>query len=339
MVDSIGSMNAIQVDKLVRNFDDFRAVDEVSFEVHESEIFGFLGPNGAGKTTTINMLCTLLRPTGGSAQVNGFDVSRQQSEVRSSIGIIFQDPSLDDELTAHENMRFHAMMYDVSREDFKRRSEELMEMVDLTDKLGDQVRTYSGGMKRRLEIARGLLHRPRVLFLDEPTLGLDPQTRRHIWQYLRRLREQREVTMFMTTHYMDEAENCNRIAIIDHGQIVAIDTPANLKERVGGDIITLRTSDNELAGERLNQAHGVEARTGPEGQLIVEIDRGDQFIPTIIETFSNGKISVQSVSLRQPTLEDVFIKLTGHAIREEEADSKSQMRQRGRMFGRLSRRS
>ena len=174
-------------------------------------------------------------------------------KVRSSIGIIFQDPSLDEELTAQENMRFHAMLYDISREDFKRRTEELMEMVDLTDKLGDQVRTYSGGMKRRLEIARGLLHRPRVLFLDEPTLGLDPQTRRHIWHYLRKLREQREVTMFLTTHYMDEAENCKRIAIIDNGQIVAIDTPANLKVRVGGDIITLRTSDNELANQRINE--------------------------------------------------------------------------------------
>ncbi len=339
MVNSLGHMSAIQVDKLIKDFDDFRAVNEISFEVHESEIFGFLGPNGAGKTTTINILCTLLRPTGGSAQVNGYDVSSRQSEVRSSIGIIFQDPSLDEELTAYENLRFHAMMYDISREDFKRRSEELMEMVDLTDKLRDQVRTYSGGMKRRLEIARGLLHRPRVLFLDEPTLGLDPQTRRHIWQYLRRLREQRQVTMFMTTHYMDEAENCNRIAIIDHGQIVAVDTPANLKERVGGDLITLRTSDNENASERLKEAHGVEARTGPEGQLIVETERGDQFIPKIIETFSDGAnpIEVKSVSLRQPTLEDVFIKLTGHAIREQEADSKEQMRRRGRMFGRLRR--
>ena len=332
-------MSAIEVNKLVRNFGDFTAVDEVSFDVHESEIFGFLGPNGAGKTTTINVLCTLLRPTGGSAHVNGYDVSSQQAEVRSSIGLIFQDPSLDEELTAYENLRFHAMMYDVSRADFIRRSGELIEMVDLTERLRDQVKTFSGGMKRRLEIARGLIHRPRVLFLDEPTLGLDPQTRRHIWQYLHKLREQREVTMFMTTHYMDEAENCNRIAIIDHGQIVDVDTPANLKERVGGDLITLRTSDNELARERLSQAHGIETRTGPEGQLIVEINRGDQFIPKIIETFSNGSkpIEVQSVSLRQPTLEDVFIKLTGHAIREEEADEKDRMRQRGRMFGRMRR--
>jgi ABC-2 type transport system ATP-binding protein len=339
MVNSIGHMNAIQVDKLIRDFDDFRAVDEISFEVHESEIFGFLGPNGAGKTTTINVLCTLLRPTGGSARVNGYDVSGQQAEVRSSIGLIFQDPSLDEELTAFENMRFHAMLYDIPREDFDRRSDELMEMVDLTEKARDQVRTFSGGMKRRLEIARGLLHRPRVLFLDEPTLGLDPQTRRHIWQYLHRLREQREVTMFMTTHYMDEAENCNRIAIIDHGQIVAIDTPANLKQRVGGDLITLRTSDNELASERLLEGHGIESRTGPDGQLILETERGDQFIPIIIATFTNGSkpIEVHSVSLRQPTLEDVFIKLTGHAIREEEADAKDRMRQRGRLFGQMRR--
>ncbi|MFQ5944595.1 MAG: ATP-binding cassette domain-containing protein, partial [Anaerolineales bacterium] len=323
MVNSFDHMDAVQVDKLIRDFNGFRAVDGISFEVRESEIFGFLGPNGAGKTTTINMLCTLLRPTGGGAQVSGYDISSQQAEVRGSIGLIFQDPSLDEELTAYENLRFHAMMYDISRQDFQRRSKELMQMVDLTDKLRDQVRTFSGGMKRRLEIARGLLHRPRVLFLDEPTLGLDPQTRRHIWQYLHRLREEREVTMFMTTHYMDEAENCNRIAIIDHGQIVAIDTPANLKERVGGDIITLRTSDNQLASTRLKEAHGFETRTGPEGQLIVETERGDQFIPKIIETFSNGAkpIQVQSVSLRQPTLEDVFIKLTGHAIRDEEADT------------------
>ncbi len=330
-------MNAIEVKELVRDFGDFRAVNDISFGVLESEIFGFLGPNGAGKTTTINVLCTLLRPSAGSARVNGYDVSSQQAEVRNSIGLIFQDPSLDEELTAYENLRFHAMMYDIARDDFLRRSDELMAMVDLTDKSRDQVRTFSGGMKRRLEIARGLLHRPRVLFLDEPTLGLDPQTRRHIWQYLHRLREQRDVTMFMTTHYMDEAENCNRIGIIDHGKIVAIDTPAKLKERVGGDLVTLRTSDNEAAGQRLREAHGVETRIGPEGQLIVETERGDQFIPKVIETFSNGKrpIEVHSVNLRQPTLEDVFIKLTGHAIREEEVDAKDRMRQRQRMFGRL----
>ncbi len=333
-------MSAIEVDGLVRRFGEVTAVNQISFEVQENDIFGFLGPNGAGKTTTINMLCTLLRPTAGRAVVNGFDVSEQPDEVRKSIGLIFQDASLDEELTAKENLRFHAMLYNVSREEFQRRSSELMEMVDLSEKASDIVRTYSGGMKRRLEIARGLLHRPNVLFLDEPTLGLDPQTRRHIWEYLLNLRDRRGVTMFMTTHYMDEAEHCDRIAIIDNGQIVAIDTPENLKGLVGGDIVTLRTSDDELASARLLEVHGITARKGPEGQLIVETEGGDRFIPKAIETFTNGSrsVEVKSVNLRRPTLEDVFIKLTGHAIREQEADPKDRLRRGARMWGRGVRR-
>jgi ABC-2 type transport system ATP-binding protein len=209
-------------------------------------------------------------------------------------------------------------------------------MVELADRRDDLVRTYSGGMKRRLEIARGLLHRPTVLFLDEPTLGLDPQTRRHIWEYLRRLRDQEGVTMFMTTHYMDEAENCDRIAIIDEGEIVALDTPENLKSLVGGDIITVRTSDNELAAQKLRAQHDLSPRVGPEGQLIIETGHGDQFIPQMIDTFSNHEapVQVRSVNLRRPTLEDVFIKLTGHAIREEEASDKERMRARRRRFRR-----
>ncbi len=332
-------MNAIEVEGLVRKFGDFTAVDGVTFTVHEDEIFGFLGPNGAGKTTTINMLCTLLRPTAGRARVNGFDVRAQPADVRRSIGMIFQDPSLDEQLTAWENLSFHAMLYDLSREDFNRRAAELLQMVELTDKAKELVRKYSGGMKRRLEIARGLLHHPRVLFLDEPTIGLDPQTRRHIWDYLRRLRDEKAVTMFMTTHYMDEAENCDRIAIIDHGKIVALDTPGRLKALVGGDIITVRTSDNALASEKLRQQHGIEPRLGPEGQLIIEIEAGDQFIPRLIATFSDGArpVEVHSVNLRRPTLEDVFIKLTGRTIREDEADGKDRMRMRGRMFGRIRR--
>lgn len=333
-------MNAIEVAGLVRKFGDFTAVNQVSFDVHADEIFGFLGPNGAGKTTTINVLCTLLRPTAGGAKVNGYDVISEQSQVRRSIGLIFQDPSLDEQLNGYENMRFHAMLYDVSRADFLARSRELLTMVDLADKADELVRTYSGGMKRRLEIARGLLHHPRVLFLDEPTLGLDPQTRRHIWDYLHRLRREQGVTMFMTTHYMDEAENCDRIAIIDHGKIVAVDTPENLKGLVGGDIITMRTSDNALAGRRIEGEHGLKSRLGPEGQLILEADHGDAMIPKLISSFNDGevKLEVQSVNLRRPTLEDVFIKLTGHAIREEEADAKDRMRQRRRMFGRMRRR-
>src|SRR3989304_1475288 len=245
-------MASIVVEGLSRRFGEFTAVDSISFDVRQGEIFGFLGPNGAGKTTTINMLCTLLRPTAGRARVNGFDVAAEPAKVPQSIGLIFQDPSLDEQLTGLENLRFHAMLYGVAAKAFVSRAQEMLAIVDLADKARALVRTYSGGMKRRLEIARGLLHHPKVLFLDEPTLGLDPQTRRHIWDYLRRLRAERGVTMFMTTHYMDEAENCDRIAIIDHGKIVAVDTPENLKALVGGVVITLWTSDASGAHQLLS---------------------------------------------------------------------------------------
>jgi ABC-2 type transport system ATP-binding protein len=329
-------MNAIKVNQLVRKFGDFTAVKGVTFEVEQGEVFGFLGPNGAGKSTTINMLCTLLRPTSGRATVNGYDVFTQPDAVRQSIGLIFQDPSLDDRLTGRENLRFHAMLYNVPGEVFKKRSAELLEMVDLADKADQIIRNYSGGMKRRLEIARGLLHRPKVLFLDEPTIGLDPQTRWHIWEYLFKLRQQEGITMFMTTHYLDEAENCDRIAIIDHGDIVALDTPAALKAQVGGDVVTVRTSDNRRAAEKLRAQRGVESRLGPDDQLIVEIAQGDQFIPQMMATFADtgAPVTVQSVSLRRPTLEDVFIKLTGRAIRDEEADSKDMLRLGSRMWRR-----
>jgi ABC-2 type transport system ATP-binding protein len=329
-------MNAIEVRGLTRRFGDLTAVDAIDFDVRQDEIFGFLGPNGAGKTTTISMLCTLLKPSAGQALIAGHDINTQPSDVRRSIGLIFQDPSLDEQLTGRENLRFHAMLYDLTRAEFDRRAAEVLEMVELIEKADDIVRTYSGGMRRRLEIARGLLHHPRVLFLDEPTLGLDPQTRRHIWDYLRRLREEQGVTMFMTTHYMDEAENCDRIAIIDHGQIVSLDTPDELKALVGGDVLAVRTSDNALALERLQRDLGVSARQGPDDQLIIEIADGDQFIPRMVSGLAGEgqKLKVQSVSLRRPTLEDVFIKLTGRAIRDEEADSKEHMRMRRRISGR-----
>ncbi|HEC24289.1 MAG TPA: ATP-binding cassette domain-containing protein [Chloroflexi bacterium] len=329
-------MNVIEVRELVRKFGDLTAVDGVSFEVKQGEIFGFLGPNGAGKSTTINMLCTLLRPTSGHATVNGYDVVTQQNAVRESIGLIFQDPSLDDRLTGYENLMFHAMLYDLSRPLFQERAAEVLEMVDLSDKADKLVQTYSGGMRRRLEIARGLLHRPKVMFLDEPTLGLDPQTRRHIWEYITRLRREEDLTIFLTTHYMDEAEICDRIAIIDHGQIIALDTPENLKALVGGDVVAVRTSDNELAARKLRAAFEIEPRPGPDGQLFIEVDHGDQFIPRLMTTLSNSRtpVEVQSINLRRPTLEDVFIKLTGRAIREEEADrARDHMRKRRRMFG------
>jgi len=327
-------MAAIEVDQLVKKFGDLTAVKGVSFAVNQGEVFGFLGPNGAGKTTTINMLCTLLRPTSGHATVNGYDVTSQAADVRKSIGLIFQDPSLDDRLTGLENLKFHAMLYGVPKDIFKQRTQEVLELVGLTDKASGLVRYYSGGVKRRLEIARGLLHHPQILFLDEPTLGLDPQTRRHIWAYISKLREQEKVTIFLTTHYMEEAEVCDRIAIMDHGQIIALDTPDGLKQMVGGDIITVRTSDNALAAEKIRTAYSVQPRIGPEGQLIVEIERGDAFIPKMVSTFTNGSspLTVETVNLRRPTLEDVFIKLTGRAIREEEASAKDHLRTRVQMW-------
>jgi ABC-2 type transport system ATP-binding protein len=327
-------MFAIEARQLARKFGDFVAVNGIDFTVRQGEVFGFLGPNGAGKSTTINMLCTMLRPTSGTALIDGHDVRTAAGRVRQAIGIIFQDPSLDDRLSGRENLRFHAMLYDVAGDVYQRRSTELLAMVDLTDKADEQIRAYSGGMKRRLEIARGLLHHPKVLFLDEPTIGLDPQTRRHIWQYLLKLRQQEGVTMFMTTHYMDEAEHCDRIAVIDHGRIVALDTPANLKRLVGGDIITLRTSDNTMAAARLTSSNGVQTRPGPDGQLIVETPHGDHFIPVLIDRLAVGDppIAVQSINLSRPTLEDVFIKLTGHTIRAEEADGATSLRQMAQLW-------
>jgi ABC-2 type transport system ATP-binding protein len=329
-------MNEIAVEQLVRKFGDFTAVNAISFEVKPGEIFGFLGPNGAGKSTTISMLCTLLRPTSGRATVNGYDIVSQPDAVRQSIGIIFQDPSLDDRLTGRENLRFHAMLYGVPDKVFQSRATELLDIVELANKADQIVRSYSGGMKRRLEIARGLLHRPKVLFLDEPTIGLDPQTRRHIWEYVVKLREQEGVTVFMTTHYMDEAENCDRIAIMDHGEIVALDTPAGLKALVGGDIVTVRSADNGRALEKLRAFDSANARLGPGGEVVVEVAQGDQFIPHMMEHLadSGSPVAVESVNLRRPTLEDVFIKLTGRAIREEDANDTDRMRQMSRMWRR-----
>lgn len=331
-------MNAIETRDLVRKFGDLTAVNRVSFEVKQGEIFGFLGPNGAGKTTTINLLCTLLRPTAGTATVAGHDVVRQRARVRQSIGLVFQDPSLDDRLTAMQNLWFHAMLFNLPRDVFKKRAIEVLEIVELADRANDDVRTFSGGMKRRLEIARGLLHHPQVLFLDEPTLGLDPQTRRHIWEYILTLRQREGLTILLTTHYMDETENADRILIIDHGQVIALDTPEKLKTMVSGDVISLRTGDNGLAAQRLKDAFQIESRRVEE-ELILEVPRGDKFIPKLLSMLSNGKeaIEVHSVILRRPSMDDVFIKLTGHAIRETEMDSKDMFRANAHMRNRKNR--
>jgi len=318
----------ISVENLVKRFRELVAVNDVSFQVEQGEIFGFLGPNGAGKTTTINILCTLSKPSSGRAFINGFDVVRQQSRVRQSIGLVFQDPSLDDRLSGLQNMRFHAMVYNIPSSVRNQRIEHMLRMVELWDKRNNPVRNYSGGMKRRLELARGLLHYPRVLFLDEPTLGLDPQTRNHIWEYILELRQREGTTIFLTTHYMDEAEKASRIAIIDLGKLVAMDTPENLKSRVGKDIIAVKTDDNEKAMEEIRQRYQVEARHDGN-ELTFEVASGEQFLPVLIKEFGTKIISV---NLRRPSLEDVFLKLTGREMREEEVTDvmKEMVRQHGR---------
>ncbi|MFC1919927.1 ATP-binding cassette domain-containing protein [Chloroflexota bacterium] len=316
-------MNIIEVEELSKSFKQLVAVDRVSFQVDEGEIFGFLGPNGAGKTTTINMLCTLLRPSGGRATLCGHDVAEQRSQVRSCIGLVFQDPTLDEYLSAEQNLRFHAYAYGIPRETRGKRINELLELVELSDRRKSKVRTFSGGMKRRLEIARGLLHSPRVLFLDEPTLGLDPQTRRNIWDHIKVVRKQNKLTIFLTTHYMDEAENCDRISIIDHGHIIALDTPDKLKDGLGGDMVTLTAQDNSAAASELKDRYGLSPIV-EDGTITFSIPQGEKFLPKLMGSF---KTPLLSIGVRRPTLDDVFLKLTGRAIRDGEANEMEIMKE------------
>ena len=322
--------NIIEVKNLTKQFNGLTAVDHVSFEVKKGEIFGFLGPNGAGKSTTINMLSTLLIPTEGEATINSFNVLTQRDDVRKSIGLVFQDPSLDDRLTAEENLRFHAKLYGVPKEEYKKRMEEVLHLVDLWDRKEGIIKTFSGGMKRRLEIARGLVHYPQVLFLDEPTLGLDPQTRAHLWEYILRLKKERAMTIFMTTHYMNEAENCDRIAIIDYGKIVALDTPVNLKKQVGGDIIKMTSGQHRKLKEELEKRYNKEVKE-EDGKLRLEVADGEKFLPHL---FNELDTKIDSIELHKPTLDDVFLHLTGRKIREEEASSKDRLREHSRRRGR-----
>ena len=308
----------LETRNLVKEYRTRRVVDQVSLQVRSGSIVGLLGPNGAGKTTTINILCTLLKPTSGRATLNGFNVTTQQNQVRQSIGLVFQDPSLDDYISALENLRFHAFIYHVPPRLRQNRIEESLKMVELWERRHSIVKTYSGGMKRRLELARGLLHQPKVLFLDEPTLGLDPQTRNRLWEYILRLRQEKKMTIFMTTHYMDEAENADRIAIIDHGRIVVLDTPAALKQQTGGDIIEFKTANDELALAELKQRYQIDARKDSRG-LSFEIANGDQFIPVLVGGLS---VKISSISLYRPTLDDVFLKLTGRQLRDQEVGAR-----------------
>jgi len=315
---------AIDVQRLGKRYGSLDAVKDVSFSVATRETFGFLGPNGAGKSTTINMLCTLARPTSGVARVSGFDVVKQQAQVRRRIGLVFQDQTLDEYLTAEENLRFHAELYGVPASQTADRVRQMLEMVELWERRDSIVRTFSGGMRRRLEIARGLLHSPRVLFLDEPTIGLDPQTRTHIWEYIRQLRQREEITIFLTTHYMDEAENCDRIAIIDFGRIVALDTPEALKAAVGTDRIELRTDDDPMAVSALRERFGIDA-TISEGWLRFQVADGEEFIPRL---FAALGVRIRAVSITRPTLDDVFLSYTGRTIRDTEASTEEQFRGR-----------
>jgi ABC-2 type transport system ATP-binding protein len=310
---------AIAVRSLVKRFGEFEAVRGVDFDVAPGEVFGFLGPNGAGKTTTINMLCTLARPTSGLATVAGHDVVRERDNVRRNIGLVFQDPTLDSYLTAAQNLRLHADLYGVASELVAPRMEQVMRMVGLWDRKDGVVGTFSGGMRRRLEIARGLMHSPRVLFLDEPTIGLDPQTRRSIWTYIRELKEREEITIFMTTHYMDEAEWCDRIAIMDHGQIVALDAPETLKAQVGTDRVVIHTDDDDTAISALAERFGIEARI-VEGAVMFGVPAGEQFVPRLFGEWDPTHPPIRSVSVSRPTLDDVFMSYTGTTIRDAEED-------------------
>ncbi|WP_239115222.1 ATP-binding cassette domain-containing protein [Planotetraspora kaengkrachanensis] len=308
---------------LKKTYGKVEAVKGVDFEVAPGEVFGFLGPNGAGKTTTISMLCTLINPTGGTATVGGYDVVSQRDRVRQNIGLVFQDPTLDGYLTAEQNLRFHAELYGVPRSVVGDRLRQVMEMVALWDRKDSKVMTFSGGMKRRLEIARGLLHSPRVLFLDEPTVGLDPQTRSAIWGYINKLRLTEDITIFMTTHYMEEAEFCDRIAIIDHGEIVVIDSPEALKASIGKDRVQLQTGDDDKTIALLKDRFDIEAAVH-DGQVTFAVVDGESFVPRL---FADLGLPIRSVSVSRPSLDDVFMSYTGSTIRDAESgDDKAWVR-------------
>ncbi len=318
----------IAVSGLTKKYGEVEAVRGIDFAVAAGETFGFLGPNGAGKTTTIKILCTLANATSGSAQVAGHDAATDRDSVRRNIGLVFQDTTLDTYLTAAQNLRFHADLYGVPKTAVLPRMRQVMDMVGLWDRRDSLVSTFSGGMQRRLEIARGLLHAPHVLFLDEPTVGLDPQTRSSIWAYINDLKRREDITIFLTTHYMDEAEHCDRIAIIDHGKIVAIDTPEALKASVAKDRVQIHTADDQAAITALADRFGIEAAIH-EDAVTFSVASGEEFIPLLFAGFS---VPIRSVSVSRPSLDDVFMSYTGTTIRDAEASGTDAMRQMAARF-------
>jgi len=302
----------ITTTRLTKRFGKLAAVDSLSLEIGEGEVFGLLGPNGAGKTTTINLLITLLKPTSGTATVNGIDVVKHPAEVRKNIGVVFQEPSVDDLLSGKENLEMHAMLYGMPGELRRSRIVEVLDLVELTDRKDDWVKTYSGGMRRRLELARGLMHHPKVLFLDEPTLGLDPQTRQHIWKYIARLAKEEKTTIVMTTHYMEEADLlCSRIGIMDHGKIVALGTPNKLKHEVGGDVVVLKQENFDrscLKGLKFVKKVKAEGE-----EVILTVDHAHENLQRLLKAVG----LVKSVEVREASLDDVFLKYTGRKYKED----------------------
>jgi ABC-2 type transport system ATP-binding protein len=310
--------NVIETSQLTKSFNGLKAVDKLDISVESGEIFGLLGPNGAGKTTTISMLCTILKPTSGTAKVNGFDIVKEATQVRKSIGIVFQDPSVDDRLTGRENLYMHANLYDVPPSEQKSRIDEVLKLVELQGRADDTLRTYSGGMRRRLELARGLIHYPKVLFLDEPTIGLDPQTREHIWAYVKELKKTHDITVVLTTHYMDEADKLSdRIAIMDYGKIIALDTSPHLKDTLAGDVIVIKSENLEALSKLMAEELGLEKVQKVDSSLEVTVRNGKNILPRVMELATKNKIFIESIVLREPNLEDVFLHYTGRIIREE----------------------
>ncbi len=298
----------ITVKNLVKKYADFKALDDLSFEVNENEIFGLLGPNGAGKTTLIHILATLLKPTEGGAIVNGFDVLHNANKVRQSIGVVFQAPSSDDILTGYENLKVHALLYGIPRKLREKRISEVLELVGLEDRKNDQVKKYSGGMRRRLEIARGLLHHPKVFFLDEPTLGLDPKSRETMWKYIKKIVREEKVTIILTTHYMEEADMlCDRIGFITNGRIIALDSPSKLKQEIGGDIVKITFSDRVPLDKDFTKFDFVHKVERKENSVIIYMEKVNSNLHMLIKDLDD----VQTIEYKKPTLNDVFLKLSG----------------------------
>jgi len=316
----------IETHNLTKKFKDLTAVNNLNLQIKEGEIFGLLGPNGAGKTTTLSMLATLIKPTSGTAKVNGYDIAKEPTKVRKSIGIVFQDPSSDDILTGYENLKLHALLYGISRSKVKSRIKEVLDLVGLWDRKDELVKNYSGGMRRRLELARGLMHEPKILFLDEPTLGLDPQTREVIWNYIEKLVKEHHVTIIITTHYMEEADRlCNRVGIIDFGKIIVLDEPSKLKKAMGGDVVVLKS---KTATERkLKELSFIKKIEKKDDSFILTMENANKRLNELFKYIDD----IDSVEIRNATLNDVFLHYTGREIREEAGE--------GGIFNRIAQQS